>query len=383
MQAKKNIIALTFFLVLMNIVTLAQNRDITGKVLDAVTGQAVEFANLGITGTFKGDATDQDGVFSIRINQDLYQNKIRVSAVGYETKELPISRLLEMSPLIIRLQPIVYDIDEVDVEAPSRILYGMLKEVIRDLQENYVTIAYSADLQYVEEVGDKTRKLMLNYTDHRGYQQRSREAAFVDRSYTISEGIRNFEITPFSGGLHRVEELLAFDYLRHPGNVLDSSFVNQYEVYEKENYLKNGKRIMVIAFECEKPDFVYSGDARIKSLKGEIHMNRDNLSVLEISATYRSGGRFRHGRSFFVNEELMEASQSGDLEYSIHTLYEDITENKKALKSVRMSVSQESGEETKNSSFELLFDNFSPGLKSVTKNNHHYFDDVSILSSDI
>ena len=382
MQAKKNILVLTAFLVLGNLIASAQQSELSGKVLDAANGQAVEFANLGITGTFKGDATDQDGIFSIRINDELHHSKLRVSAVGYETKEFFISRLLERDPLIIKLQPTVYGIDEVDVEAPSRILYGMLKDVLRNLQKNYLTGTYSAEVEYKENSGKKTRDLTLNYTDLSGYQQRTRQSAFVDRNYKIIKGVRNFDISPFSDGLHRIEELLEFDYLRHPGNVLDSSFVDHFSVSEKDNYLKNGKRIMVIAFESINPEFEYSGDAQIESLSGEIHLDRDELSVLETSTVYHSNGRFRHGRSFFVNDDLAEANDSEELEYKVKVLYNEVEENKKALKSVKLTVKKD-GTGVGNGFYELIFNNISPDKKTVAKNSRQYFDDVSSFSSGI
>ncbi|WP_158275621.1 carboxypeptidase-like regulatory domain-containing protein [Marinilabilia rubra] len=380
MQAKKNILILTAFLGLFWLGAIAQEKELSGKVLDASNGRAVEFANLGITGTFKGDATDQDGVFSIRIKPDLYQNRLRVSAVGYETKEFLISRLIENNPLIINLQPMVYGIDEVDVEAPSRILYGMLKDAIRKLKDNYVTGVYSAELQYSESVDEKERNLTLDYTDLSGYQERTRRSAFTDRNYKIIEGVRNFDITPFANGLHRVEELLGFDFLRHPGNVLDSAFVDYYSVWEMDNYLKNGKQIMVIAFESKNPKYEYSGDAQIESLKGEIHLDRDELSILEISASYQSNGRFRYGRSFFVNEELADINDTGELEYSVKVVYDDIANSKKALKSVKYIIKPaKAGAE--NSSYELVFNNFSQGEMSVTEKSRQYYDDVSIFSS--
>jgi hypothetical protein len=382
MQAKKNILMLTLMLVLGNLNGIAQQVELSGKVIDASDGKAVEFANLGIIGTFKGDATDEDGVFSIRIDSNLYQNTLRVSAVGYETREFIISRLLENRPLIIQLQPTVYGIDEVDVEAPSRILYGMLKDAVRNLQKNYLTGAYSAELNYSEKSGDKARTLTLDYTDATGYEQRTRHSAFEGRSYIIRKGVRNYDITPFSGGLHRVEELLGFDYLRHPGNVLDSAFVDHYLVSEKDNYLKNGKRIMVIAFESKNPEFEYSGDAQIQSLRGEIHLNRDNLSVLEISATYQSKGRFRHGRSFFVNENLEDANETGEMKYSVTVVYEDVAEDKKALKRVKYILDPEKAGAEK-SSYELVFNSFSLGKKSVKENSRQYYDDVSTFSAGL
>jgi hypothetical protein len=370
------------FLLAIFIPSKAQTRVLEGKVVDASNGKSVEFANLGITGTFMGDATGENGFFHLTIAPEVLENTLRVSAVGYQPKEFVISKIIDTEDLTIELVPAVYGINEVDVEAPSRVLYGMLKTVVRQFRKNYVNEPYSATMKYREKIGDGKRELKFDYTDATGYLERSRFSAFSARNYRIISGERNFEFSPLDRGMHWTEELLRFDYLRNPGNILDSAFVYYFDVYEKDNYKKDGQHIIVVGFASKEAQYVFSGDAQIKKLNGELHIVREDMSICKFVTVYHSNGRFRHGRSFFVNESLKEANNTNDIKYTVSVEYGALT-GKKVLAHVKMDVEEQGGgQQTKDSSFELSFDNFVIGEKHVEKETRQYYDDVSVLSSN-
>jgi hypothetical protein len=377
MHVKKNIIVMTLFFVIAWSGANAQNHVLEGRVVDASNGNPVEFANLGVLDTFLGDATDNNGYFSLELPGDLTENKIRVSAVGYRSKEIKISILLGQDKAKIDLFPAVYDIDEVDIEAPSRILYGMLKMVTRQVSENYYSGNYVARADYLETTDAGKRKLQLKYADFSGYGTRSHINAFENRSFRIVDGTRNFEYLPFEGGLHRVEELLGFDIVRNPGNILDNAFVDRFDVFEKEQYEHNGQSVIVIGFENSSPLPSFSGDARITGLEGEVHVVKDDMSVLKHRTVYFTNGKFRHGRSFLTDESLQQ-SVKPVTQYTVEVEYNGTIKGKKVLSKVSM---QELSQ-TKNSSFELLFTDFIPDRRPENQNGRQYYDNISVYSAE-
>ncbi len=378
MQVKKNIIVIILFWIITVSFVNGQNHILEGRVMDASNGKAVEFANLGVTETFLGDATDNNGYFRLSIPDDLKENKIRVSAVGYQSKEFRVSQLLGREKLRIELIPAVYDIDEVYVEAPSRILYGMLKMVARQIPENYYSDNYSAKMQYKETTDAGKRNLHLEYADFSGYETRSHINAFENRTFKIFEGVRNYNILPFEGGLHRIEELLGFDIVRNPGNILDNAFVDRFRVFEANRYKHNGQDVIVIGFENTNPSFSFSGDARIIRLEGEIHVIEDDMSVIKHQAVYYTDGKFRHGRSFMTDESLQQAVEPVT-QYTVVAEYNDTIKGKKVLSRLAMKEQQTP---TKNSSFELLFVDFNPGKKPANLKGRQYYDNVSVFSAE-
>lgn len=377
MQVKKNIIIMTLFFVSVTSGVNAQNHVLEGKVVDASNGKAVEFANLGVMDTFLGDATDNNGYFRLVIPDDLRENKIRISAVGYKPKEFQISQLLSLDKLKIELLPAVYDIDEVDVEAPSRVLYGMLKMVGRQIPDNYYTEKYGAQMQYLEITNEKKRTLHLDFADFSGYETRSRINAFENRSFKIFEGVRNFKYLPFDGGLHRIEELLGFDIIRNPGNLLDKAFVDRFRVFEASRYKHNGQDVLVIGFDNSSPLFAFSGDARIIRLEGEIHIIEEDMSVLKHETIYYTDGKFRHGRSFMTDESLQQSVEPV-FQYSAVVEYNGKVKGKRVLSRVAMKEQQTT---TKNSSFELLFTDFISDPRPGNLKGRQYYDNVSVFST--
>lgn len=384
MHLKKYFISILLFFVAAS--SLVAQEVIKGRVVDASNGEPVEFANLGVIDSFTGNASDEAGFFELKIPEDLLDKKIRVSAVGYQTEEYEIRKLLDEKELTFEMVPVIYNIKEVSVEAPSRVLYGMLKMAIRQRQQNYINDAYSADVRYREKRGDRTKILQLAYTDDSGYSERTREDAFVSRNYKITEGERNYEQSPFADGLIRVEELLGFDMLRNPGNVLDTVFLDKFRVFEKEKYVEEGKHIIVIGFECKSPQYAYSGDTRIEEMKGEVHLVQNDMSILQSIVSYQSGGWLRHGRSFMATDEMISENTKG-IRYTVETEYTPAAGEKMAVSRIRMKINDQPGSDAKDTPsdtlYDLVFENVSPGEKTVEKGQRDYYDDASVLSGHL
>nr|MDA3810352.1 hypothetical protein [Spirochaetaceae bacterium] len=242
---------------------------------------------------------------------------------------------------------------------------------------NYYSGNYTARMNYLETTDAGKRNLQLEYADFSGYEIRSRINAFENRSFRIVKGTRNFEYLPFDGGLHRVEELLGFDIVRNPGNILDDAFVDRFRVFEEKRYKHNGQDVLVIGFENSNPSLVFSGDARITRLEGEIHVVEDDMSVLKYQAVYYTNGKFRHGRSFMTDESLQKAVKPVS-QYTVEIEYNGTVKGKKVISRVAM---QEQHSQTKNSSFELLFTDFTPDRLPEKWKGRQYYDNVSVYSS--
>ena len=74
-----------FFLCTGSVV--AQNIDVAGKVTDP-DGAPVQGATIRIAGTKSGLQTQMDGSFKASVKEG---TKLTISAIGFETKELPAS----------------------------------------------------------------------------------------------------------------------------------------------------------------------------------------------------------------------------------------------------------------------------------------------------
>jgi iron complex outermembrane receptor protein len=93
---------------------------LTGLVVDAETNQPIFGVNVIILNTFLGSATDHEGKFTIK-NIPPGKYKLRLSAIGYETKLLDLTiNPGEEIDLKISLKPTAYAVEPVLVTATRR-----------------------------------------------------------------------------------------------------------------------------------------------------------------------------------------------------------------------------------------------------------------------
>ena len=92
----------------------AYSQIFNGKVLDAATGQALEYANIGVRGKNIGGISFQNGKFSIDLSGAAKDDVVRISYIGYESQSLVIRSLdltqhhaIRLSPKSMHLDPIV------------------------------------------------------------------------------------------------------------------------------------------------------------------------------------------------------------------------------------------------------------------------------------
>ena len=107
---KKNFkrILLPLCILFFSITSMAQNKTVTGKVLNN-KGEAVIDASVIAKGTKIGTTSDNNGEFSLSVPVTV--NKLVISAINYEDKEVVTS----LNPLHIILETLVKDLTEVVV----------------------------------------------------------------------------------------------------------------------------------------------------------------------------------------------------------------------------------------------------------------------------
>lgn len=84
-----------------------------GSITDAQSGQALSGAHLVLKGQPKGVLSDAKGRFSIHIES--FPATMRCSLLGYETIETVIQASISGEPLSIRLEPVIIQLDEVNI----------------------------------------------------------------------------------------------------------------------------------------------------------------------------------------------------------------------------------------------------------------------------
>jgi iron complex outermembrane recepter protein len=104
----KKLLPILAALLLTSMVTLAQNREVTGVVTDSDSGTPVPGANVSLKGTTTGTATDASGKFSLTVPAGT--TSLTISFVGYTTQEVSIP---ESNYVAVSLAPSSNELEEV------------------------------------------------------------------------------------------------------------------------------------------------------------------------------------------------------------------------------------------------------------------------------
>ena len=107
----------TLLLLLMLIsISLGAQTRIQGNIVDAGTGEAIAFANVGVPGRGLGTVSDENGKFLIVVPDSLATEVLRFSCIGYKAQSLAIkSNQFET----VKLAAEVLRLDEITVKAPK------------------------------------------------------------------------------------------------------------------------------------------------------------------------------------------------------------------------------------------------------------------------
>ena len=143
------------FLLLFQFSAFAQEDFIHGKLLDANTNEPVVFATLRLKHKAMGVITNQDGGFRFPKRFQQLDDILVISCMGYEKKEIPLSRLSPNGINTIRIKPGVLALQETVVTAKKKrglSARAIVKRAIAAIPQNYPkntfsTVGYYRDYQ--------------------------------------------------------------------------------------------------------------------------------------------------------------------------------------------------------------------------------------------
>ena len=91
---------LIYFLVALSLKGFSQTLC-SGLLLDSVNKQPIEFANIGIIGKGIGTVSDEKGAFSFQIPDSLKNETIKVSMIGYRSKQFSVASTTSGSKILL------------------------------------------------------------------------------------------------------------------------------------------------------------------------------------------------------------------------------------------------------------------------------------------
>ena len=311
-------------------------KTIKGKVINSATSEPVSYTNIGIEGTYYGTSSNSDGDFELKIPEEMFNDTIFFSAVGFINRKFPLESLFERDFNLIKIEPQSYDIKEVDIAAQSRVLIRILSMASEEIPYNFISGPLNMECSYtnnktVNDTVTVIQKAGVLIYDKTGYSNPSKLDAYQHVKYTLKkeEWIDDYR---FSSGKTNLDEMLGLDWVRSSYSILNPNILNDFQLKLDSEPVINGKSYWVISFSQKNPTLAGSGDFYATDFSGKITIEKDDYAVLKIEGKVKSPVNNRQGKSLAIGKSTAVHPENVSYDFSINYVNlkpETITLNKK------------------------------------------------------
>lgn len=125
-----------FLLFFIPFFVFSQEQTAKGFILDKVTKEPIPYVNISILESQIGTSSDDDGSYSLSINNEDLSKNVKLSSLGYKDSTIVVSEFLKLSKVYLR--PIAEQLDEVEVFEKFEEKTLLINEIIEeDLCQGY------------------------------------------------------------------------------------------------------------------------------------------------------------------------------------------------------------------------------------------------------
>ena len=110
--------------------------ELKGKVIDSKSKEALISATVLVENTNISTITNDEGVFMIKVPDDLSNVRIKISYLGYQTQTLNFEEFKNNKVLKIKLIPKLLQLQEISLD--SRDAKSLLRDVLKKKGDNYL-----------------------------------------------------------------------------------------------------------------------------------------------------------------------------------------------------------------------------------------------------
>lgn len=298
---------------------------ILGKLIDTQTNKGIPFANVGITGTYIGAASNIDGVFEIKIPYKYKKKSLRVSAVGFSTQEKNIANYSLKDTIVFNLTSKNYNINEVKIEAQSLVLLRTIRDAIENISLNYSQSPFNYEVYYKSEKKvnnklDQLRELAATIYDDKGYIRNNTYRVYKERSYKFNQVRKNFQTKSFADASTYFDDLLEMDIVRVRGNILNVNNLNNYDFKLNKISEYEDDKVWIIEYKSKKPSLSSTGDYYAKEYSGKIYIKIKDKAIIKNETTVVASNYSKQGRSYYVNEKRQK-DETLSIKYNFSSTY--------------------------------------------------------------
>ncbi len=265
---------LLFCLFLMANISNAQTSTITlrGKVIDQATKEPLAFAHIGIPKIGIGTTTSEKGEFEFKVPQNIFEEELTVSFLGYKSFSKKVKHL--RNPSTIELEQTDEGLLEVEVLGPAAV-ENIVRKAVKRIPKNYPTQGHTNLAFYRESrTNDDSTYIYLAEGVLNVYKKSYKSSK--EGQVSIVQGrkinLANPLDTTVRGGFtsghmapHR------FDFVYNREDFLQEDFFPVYDYWIESMTTYNGKPVYIIGFnkDYDAPAEYGKKGKNIEKSKGE------------------------------------------------------------------------------------------------------------------
>ncbi len=231
-----------------------------GKVVDRISGEPIVFATLSVSGTTTAIVSNLNGEFRIAVPDSIKGAFIKISHLGYESTQAPLSLLageqitFYMDQRIIPLQEVV-----VKVVDPAKVM----RDFVSHRGENYatdpvqMTLFYREGTEYSKSAHITESVLEIYKTGVRNTLS-SEQVSLLKMRKIKTQGDDSL-LAKVKSSIHTFQQL---DIVKNLPDFLDPLYFHLYDYHHSDITYIDGRRVFVISF-AQKPDVfdvLYTGE---------------------------------------------------------------------------------------------------------------------------
>ncbi len=228
--------------------------EIRGKVIDATTSEALITASISLFNSNLSTVSNTEGRFAFKIPQNTSTGSLLVSFLGYVPKQIALSDLKTNRTNIIRLEPHVVQLSEVDIFPSDPTI--IINSVLNNIEQNYPTEDLVMTSFYRETIKKRNHYVALaeavvEIRKPSSLSTRSEQARILKGRKGVNVSKMDTLIFKLQGGTH---SMLALDLIKYPYSILSPDIQDCY-IYTYRNITSiDGEPHIVLAF--KQRDFI-------------------------------------------------------------------------------------------------------------------------------
>jgi hypothetical protein len=315
----------------------AQQIFVKGTIADAETGEGVSFAHIGICGKSVGTVANENGFFEFRIPDEVMEDTLCATAIGYETFNYAVADLKGKSNFDIKLKPQTSYLNDILIKDERITGKRVIAKAISRIRKNYPNKPFLLEgyyRDYLKKNNEYVSFLEGAFTiDDKGFNKPTEKTLIkidqlrYSKDYIdyLTEYVTEFNLDSTKLLVHGISPTFRGNefsnlYYHNPIRNHASSvpFIGVFDTFYERNY----------DFEIEYYTYIddhevyvidISPGKRFKfthvSIKGKLYIRTDNYAIVKFNYAYFVTKRLETKKWFELNIEYREFDNRMYLKY--------------------------------------------------------------------